>query len=119
MRLMKEKADKCTKFCKYGKKMHETVMDELDRTIAISLQVDDSLTNSQLAEITFDPKGRCGPIRQDNTPAIQSDWVLNAITGEYEDDADDVLSLITNILWSKKLEPSNNSIEKNCELLTQ
>ena len=38
------------------------------------------------------------PIRQDNTPAIQADRILNAIAGEYEDDADDILSLITNTL---------------------
>lgn len=54
-------------------------------------------TSSNLNEaqklLTYD-----SPIRQDNTPAIQADRILNAIAGEYEDDADDILSLITNTL---------------------
>lgn len=44
------------------------------------------------------PTAHAGTIRQDNTPDIQADRILNAIASEYEDDADDVLSLITNAL---------------------
>ena len=44
------------------------------------------------------PTAQGSTIRQDNTPAIQADRILNAIAGEYEDDADDILSLITNTL---------------------
>ncbi len=35
---------------------------------------------------------------QGNIPAIQADRILVAIASEYEDDADDILSLITNTL---------------------
>ena len=44
------------------------------------------------------PSAHDSAIRQDNTPDIQADRILNAIASEYEDDADDVLSLITNTL---------------------
>ena len=54
-------------------------------------------TSSNLDEaqklLTYDSS-----IRQDNTPAIQADRILTAIANEYEDDADDILSLITNTL---------------------
>lgn len=44
------------------------------------------------------PTAHAGTIRQDNTPDIQANRILDAIASEYEDDADDVLSLITNAL---------------------
>jgi len=44
------------------------------------------------------PTVQGGTIRQDNTPDIQANRILDAIASEYEDDADDVISLITNTL---------------------
>ena len=44
------------------------------------------------------PTAQGGTIHPDNTPDIQADRIFNAIASEYEDDADEVLSLITNTL---------------------
>lgn len=54
--------------------MHETVMDEFDRTIALSLQADASLTNNQLAEIVNLSPSQCSRRKSalENSGIIQS-----------------------------------------------
>ena len=47
---------------------------------------------------TPDPSTQGSASGQSNTPDIQADRILNAIANEYEDDAGDILSLITNTL---------------------
>ena len=44
------------------------------------------------------PSAQGNTSSQNNIPDIQADRILTAIANEYEDDADDVLSLITNSL---------------------
>jgi len=53
----------------------------------------DSISNK-----TPNPSTQGSASGQSNTPDIQADRIFNAIASEYEDDADDVLSLITNTL---------------------
>ena len=44
------------------------------------------------------PAAQGGTSGHDNTPDIQADRILSAIANEYENDSDDILSLITNTL---------------------